>query len=82
MTGMPDDEIADLLEDLAAAARDGRLEGILLVAVEDEGDDSEAGVHHLVDAPSVKAVAGMFAEAHSLVLEASKDALREGRMVQ
>ena len=82
MTGMPDDEIADLLEDLAAAARDGRLEGILLVAIEDENDDPEVGVHRLVDAPSIKAVAGMFAEAHSLVLEASEDALREGRMVQ
>lgn len=82
MTGMPDDEIAELLEDLAAAARDGRLEGILLVAIEDEGDASEVGVHRLVDATSIKGVAGMFAEAHSLVQEAAEDVMREGRMVQ
>ena len=79
---MPDDEIADLLEDLAAAARDGRLEGILLVAIEDEGDASEVGVHRLLDSPSIKAVAGMFAEAHNLVREAAEDVLRDGRMVQ
>ena len=82
MTRMPDDEIADLLEDLAAAARDGRLEGILLVAIEDENDDPGVGVHRLVDAPSVKQVAGMFAEAHNLVREAAEDVLRDGRMVQ
>ena len=82
MTGMPDDEIADLLEDLAAAARDGRLEGILLVAIEDEGDDPEVGIHRLVDAQSVKTVAGMFAEAHNLVRDAAEDVLRDGRMVQ
>lgn len=82
MTRMADDEIAELLEDLAAAARDGRLEGILLVAIEDENDDPEVGVHRLVEAPSVKAVAGMFAEANSLVREAAEDVLREGSMVQ
>ncbi|MFQ8433491.1 hypothetical protein [Amaricoccus sp. W119] len=82
MTGMPDHEIAELLEDLAAAARDGRLEGILLVAIEDESDASEVGVHRLLDSPSIKAVAGMFAEAHNLVREAAEDVLRDGRMVQ
>ena len=82
MTGMPDDEIADLLEDLAAAAREGRLGGILLVAIEDESDASEFGVHRLLDSPSIKAVAGMFAEANSLVLEAAEDVLRDGRPVQ
>lgn len=82
MTRMPDHEIAELLEDLATAARDGRLEGILLVAIEDESDASEVGVHRLLDSPSIKAVAGMFAEAHNLVREAADDVLREGRPVQ
>lgn len=82
MIGMPDDEIAELLEDLAAAARDGRLEGILLIAIEDENDDPGVGVHRLLDSPSMKGVAGMLAEAHNLVREAAEDVLREGSMVQ
>ena len=82
MTRMPDDEIAELLEDLAMAAREGRLEGILLIAIEDESGNPEVGIHRLLDSPSIKAVAGMFAEAHNLVREAAEDVLRDGRMVQ
>lgn len=82
MIGMPDDEIAELLEDLSAAAREGRLEGILLIAIEGERGNPGAGVHCLVNALSVKDVAGMFAEACNLVREAARDVMRDGRPVQ
>ena len=49
---------------------------------DDEIADPEVGVHRLVDAPSIKQVAGMFAEANSLVLEAAEDVLRDGRPLQ